>query len=35
MLTLLVLILAYAGVRALAARAMRGVPRCNDDMIFF
>jgi hypothetical protein len=35
MLTVLVLILAYAGVRALVTRAMRGVPRSNDDMIFY
>lgn len=35
MLTVFVLILAYAGVRALAQRAMRGLPRSNDDMIFF
>jgi hypothetical protein len=35
MLTVLLLILAFGGVRALASRAMRGVPRSNDDMIFF
>lgn len=35
MLTVLVLILAYGGVRALVKRAMRGLPRSNDDMIFY
>jgi hypothetical protein len=35
MLTVLVLILVYGGVRALVKRAMRGLPRSNDDMIFF
>jgi hypothetical protein len=37
MLTVLALFAAYGGVRiALAAvRALRGVPRTNDDMIFY
>jgi hypothetical protein len=35
MLTVLILVLVYAGSRALVARACRDLPRSNDDMIFF
>jgi hypothetical protein len=35
MLTLLILVLAYGGVRALVRHATRGLPRSNDDMIFY
>lgn len=37
MLTLLILILAYAGVRAASAAisSLRDLPRSNDDMIFY
>ena len=35
MLTVLILALAYAGVRALVARVWRDLPHSNDDMIFY
>jgi hypothetical protein len=37
MLTVLILALVYAGVRALlaAARSLRALPHSNDDMIFY
>ena len=37
MLTLLILALAYAGVRAVVAatRSLRDLPRSNDDMVFY
>jgi hypothetical protein len=35
MLTLLILVLVYGGARALVSRALRSLPRSNDDMIFF
>jgi hypothetical protein len=37
MLTVLLIALAYAGVRAWVAAAVswRAVPRSNDDMVFF
>ena len=35
MLTVLILALAYAGVRSLIARAWRDLPRSNDDMVFY
>lgn len=34
MLSLLILALAYAGLRALTG-ALRNLPRSNDDMIFY
>jgi len=35
MLTVLMLALAYLGVRTLVSRALRHLPRSNDDMIFY
>lgn len=37
MVSILILALAYAGVRALvfAAVSLRGLPRSNDDMVFY
>lgn len=35
MLSVLILVLVYGGVRALVSRAMRHLPRSNDDMIFY
>jgi hypothetical protein len=37
MLTVLILAIAYVGVRALvsAAQSLRQLPRSNDDMIFY
>lgn len=35
MLTLLILVLAYGCARALVSHLTRGLPRSNDDMIFY
>jgi hypothetical protein len=35
MLTVLILVLVYGGVRVLVSRATRHLPRSNDDMIFY
>jgi hypothetical protein len=35
MITVFVLMLVYGGLRIFVSRTLRGLPRSNDDMIFY